>query len=233
MARLATPPPPPDPRLARARVVRAKAGMIARVYVTLILAAAVGIAMLALVAPWTLVTIVAGIISAALILVGGVAFIARATGGFVSGFGVIYAAMFAALTPSMLMLWRRFRRQRTHIDLMIKPTTDMRPIPNTERAGPPLRAHRAARFTTPFSGAGAQLTRPLETPLHTGIRLRIDRLALANPSHHRERVASRRFSRFERPRLLARRHSVRGGPVTHQRLRERRTSATDRNPSLR
>ena len=116
MARLATPPPPPDPRLARARVVRAKAGVIARVYITLILAAAVGIALLALVAPWALMTIVAGIISAALILVGGVAFIARATGGFVSGFGVIYAAMFAALTPSMLMLWRRFRRQRTRID---------------------------------------------------------------------------------------------------------------------
>ncbi len=116
MARLATPPPPPDPRLERTRTVRARAGAIARVYITLILAAAVGVALLALVAPWMLVMGVAGVISAALLLVIGVAFIARATGGFISGFGVIYAVMLAALTPSLLMLWRRFRRQRARFD---------------------------------------------------------------------------------------------------------------------
>ncbi len=116
MARIATPPPTPDPRLERARHVRARAGFIARAYFTLILAAAVSIALLALVAPWTLVTVVAGAISAALLLITGLAFIARATGGFVSGIGVLYAAMFAALTPSLLMLWRRIKRQRSRFD---------------------------------------------------------------------------------------------------------------------
>lgn len=116
MARIATPPPLPDPRLERARYVRAKAGFIARVYITLILAASVSIALLALVAPWTLVTVVAGAISVALLLVTGLAFIARMTGGFVSGLGVIYAAMFAALTPSLLMLWRRIKRHRSRFD---------------------------------------------------------------------------------------------------------------------
>jgi hypothetical protein len=117
MARIATPPSPPDPRIERAHKLRARAGMVARIYATLILAAAVGIALVALVAPWALVTLVVSAIGFTLFLLAGVAFIARATGGFVSGFGVIYAAMLAALTPSMLMLWGRFRRRRIRSDL--------------------------------------------------------------------------------------------------------------------
>lgn len=112
MARLSSPPPPPDPRLQRKHQVRAKAGLVARVYMTLVLAAAVAIALMALIAPWALVAVVASVISGVLLAVGAIAFVGRATGGFISGFGVIYAAMLAALTPSLLMLARRFRRQR-------------------------------------------------------------------------------------------------------------------------
>lgn len=116
MARLSTPLPPPDPHLKRKRLIRAKAGLIARVYMTFVLMAAVAIALLALVAPWALVAVAASIISGALLVIGAVAFIGRATGGFVSGFGVIYAAMLAALTPSLLMIRRRFRRQQPRSD---------------------------------------------------------------------------------------------------------------------
>src|SRR5579859_6522413 len=104
MARLSTPLPPPDPRLRRTREMRARAGLIARAYVTLILVATIAIALLALFAPWTLITLLAAVISAALLIIAGIAFIGRATGGFVSGFGVVYAAMLAALTPPLLML---------------------------------------------------------------------------------------------------------------------------------
>lgn len=115
MARLSTPLSPPDPRQQRALQMRAKAGLIARVYVTLILVTTVAIALLALLAPWTLITLLAAVISAILLIIAGIAFVARATGGFVSGFGVVYAAMLAALTPPLLMLAHRFRRQRSHL----------------------------------------------------------------------------------------------------------------------
>ena len=113
MARLSTPLPPPDPHPKRKRQVRARAGLVARVYVTLLLLAAVAIVFLALIAPWALVAAVVSVISAALLILGAVTFVGRATGGLVSGLGVIYAAMLAALTPSLLMLAHRFRRQRS------------------------------------------------------------------------------------------------------------------------
>lgn len=116
MARLSTPLPPPDPRLKRKRQVRARAALIARVYMTLVLVAAVAITLLALIAPWALVAAVASVISAALLILGAVTFVGRATGGFVSGLGVVYAAMLAALTPSLLMLAHHFRRQRPRLD---------------------------------------------------------------------------------------------------------------------
>jgi uncharacterized membrane protein len=115
MARLMVAPPPPDPRLRRARRIRARASLFARVYITLILVATVVIAVLALLAPWTLITLLAAVISTVLLVVTGIAFIGRATGGFVSGLGVLYAAMLAALTPSLLMLAHRFRRQRSRL----------------------------------------------------------------------------------------------------------------------
>jgi VIT1/CCC1 family predicted Fe2+/Mn2+ transporter len=115
MARLSTPLPPPDPGLKRKRQVRARAGLVARVYVTLVLVAAVAVVLLALIAPWALVAAVVSVISAALLVLGAVAFVGRATGGFISGLGVVYAAMLAALTPSLLMLAHRFRRQRPRL----------------------------------------------------------------------------------------------------------------------
>jgi hypothetical protein len=115
MARLATPPPAPDPRQVRARARRARAGVVARVYIALTLVAALGVAIAALVAPWALITVVVSVVGALVALLAGAAFIARATGGFVSGFGVIYAAMLALLTPALLMLASRMRRRRAHV----------------------------------------------------------------------------------------------------------------------
>jgi hypothetical protein len=116
MARLSTPLPPPDPRLKSKRQVRARAGLVARVYVTLVLVAAVAMILLSLIAPWALVAALASVISAALLIIGAVAFVGRATGGLVSGLGVVYAAMLAALTPSLFMLAHRFRRRRPRPD---------------------------------------------------------------------------------------------------------------------
>lgn len=112
MARLAAPPPPPDPRLRRARRIRARASVFARVYIGLVIVAGIVIALLAYFAPWTLIAALAATVSAALLIVAGIAFIGRATGGFVSGIGVIYAAMLAGLTPPLLMLAHRFRAKR-------------------------------------------------------------------------------------------------------------------------
>jgi hypothetical protein len=110
MARLTTPPPEPDPRETRARQVRAHMRRLARVYMTLVLASGVALLALATLAPWLLLGLVAALVSGALIAMTFAAFVSRLTGGVVSGFGVAYVAMLAALAPPLLLLARRAGR---------------------------------------------------------------------------------------------------------------------------
>lgn len=110
MARLSTPPPEPDPREARARRARAHIRRLAGVYLALVLVSGVALLALATLAPWMLLSVVAAIISLALIAMAFAAFISRLTGGAISGFGVAYLAMLATLTAPLLLLARRTGR---------------------------------------------------------------------------------------------------------------------------
>lgn len=111
MARLSTPPPEPDLRETRARAMRAHVRRLAGVYLSLVLVGAVGVALLAVLAPWTLVGLAAAIVSLALVALAFAAFVARLTGGAISGFGVAYLAMLATLSSSLLLVARRFGRR--------------------------------------------------------------------------------------------------------------------------
>ncbi|HEX9035574.1 MAG TPA: hypothetical protein VF808_01135 [Ktedonobacterales bacterium] len=113
MARLTAPVPPLDSSIMRARKARARAGVFARVYFAVLLIAAIVVTILAIIAPWTLETVIVGLLGAFVAILAGVALIARATGGFVTGLGVLYAAMLTLLTPSILMLAHRTRRRRS------------------------------------------------------------------------------------------------------------------------
>jgi hypothetical protein len=110
MARLATPPPEPDPREARAKRMRAHVRRLAGIYLALVLVSGVALLALATLAPSLLLGLVAGIISLALIAMTFAAFISRLTGGAISGFGVAYLAMLATLTAPLLVLARRTGR---------------------------------------------------------------------------------------------------------------------------
>lgn len=114
MARLAAPPPEPDPREARARQVRAHVRRLAGVYLTLVLVGVVALIVLAALAPWTLVGLIAGIVSLALVAMAFVGFISRVTGGAISGLGVAYVAMLATLSSSLLLIARRIGRGSSH-----------------------------------------------------------------------------------------------------------------------
>jgi uncharacterized membrane protein len=83
---------------------------LARVYMTLVLASGVALLALATLAPWLLLGLVAALVSLALIAMTVAAFVSRLTGGVVSGFGVAYVAMLAALAPPLLLLARRAGR---------------------------------------------------------------------------------------------------------------------------
>ncbi|HKT37464.1 MAG TPA: hypothetical protein VJR48_03775 [Ktedonobacterales bacterium] len=111
MARLSAPPPEPDPRETRARAFHAHMRRLAGVYLSLVLVGAVAVALLAMLAPWTLVGLAATIVSLALVALTLAAFIGRLTGGAISGFGVAYLAMLATLSSSLLLLARRFGRR--------------------------------------------------------------------------------------------------------------------------
>ncbi len=110
MARLATPPPEPDPREARARRVRAHVRRLAWVYLALVVVSIVALLALATLAPWMLLALIAAFISLALIAMTFATFISRLTGGAISGFGVAYLAMLATLTAPLLLLARRTGR---------------------------------------------------------------------------------------------------------------------------
>ncbi|HEU5344296.1 MAG TPA: hypothetical protein VFX31_01520 [Ktedonobacterales bacterium] len=114
MARLSTPPPEPDPRESRTRTMRAHVRRLAGVYLSLVLVGGVGVALLAVLAPWALVGLAAAIVSLALVALAFAAFIGRLTGGAISGFGVAYLAMLATLSSSLLLLARRFGRRPSH-----------------------------------------------------------------------------------------------------------------------
>jgi hypothetical protein len=116
MARLAAPPPQPDPRALRARARRARAKSLGRVYGGLVVGAAVVIAALAIAAPATLASLVVKLVDAAVITLAGAAYIARATGGFINGVGDLYAVMLALLVPALLILLaRRITHRRVRI----------------------------------------------------------------------------------------------------------------------
>lgn len=110
MARLAAPPPEPDPRESRARQMRAHMRRLAGVYLTLVLVGVVALIALAALAPWALVGLVAGIVSLALVAMTFAGAINRLTGGAISGLGVAYVAMLATLSSSLLLIARRFGR---------------------------------------------------------------------------------------------------------------------------
>ena len=110
MARLATPPPEPDPREARARRVRAHVRRLAWVYLALVVVSGAVLLALATLAPWMLLALIATFISLALIAMTFATFISRLTGGAISGLGVAYLAMLATLTPPLLLLARRTGR---------------------------------------------------------------------------------------------------------------------------
>lgn len=84
--------------------------MAAQVYGILVLASAVTLAALAVTAPWVLVALVAGVMSFVLVALTALTLMSRVTGGALSGLGLAYAAMLAALAPPLLMLAKRTRR---------------------------------------------------------------------------------------------------------------------------
>ncbi len=111
MARVTAQPPEPDPRELRAQLARARLRRLARVYVTLLVVSGVALLALALLAPWLLVGGVAAIVSLLLLAVTFATLISAVTGGLISGFGVAWLAMLAALTVPLLVLARRAGRR--------------------------------------------------------------------------------------------------------------------------
>lgn len=116
MARLTAPPPKPDPQTLRAQARRARVKALGRVYGGLVLGAALVVTVLAIAAPAALVSLVVRLVDATVLALTGAAFIARATGGFINGVGVLYAVMLALLVPILIfLLTRRINHHRVRM----------------------------------------------------------------------------------------------------------------------
>ncbi len=112
MARVASMPPEPDPREQRARVRRAHMRRFARIYLMLVIVSGAALVALAFYAPWAPVKALASVISATLVVVTLASFVSNATDGLVSGFGVAWVVMLAALAPALFLVTRRTTRKR-------------------------------------------------------------------------------------------------------------------------
>lgn len=112
MARLATPPPEPDLREQRAKQARAHMRRVARMYLALVLIGAAGLIAIAVVDPAALLGVVAATVSLAVLIMTFGDTISRLTGGLISGVGVVYLAMLAALAPPIVFIARRTGRGR-------------------------------------------------------------------------------------------------------------------------
>lgn len=112
MARLASAPPEPDPREVKAKQAHAHMRRVAHVYLTLVLASGVTLLLLATIAPWVLLWLVAAAVSLTLLAMTFASFVSGLTDGVISGFGVAWLAMLAALAPPLLLLARRTTRGR-------------------------------------------------------------------------------------------------------------------------
>ncbi len=112
MARLSTQPPEPDPREKRAKQARAHMRRLARVYLALVV---IGVAVLiatAVLDPSALLGVVAATISLTVLMMTLADTISRLSGGLISGVGVLYLAMLAALAPPFAIIARRTGRGR-------------------------------------------------------------------------------------------------------------------------
>lgn len=112
MARVATSPLGTDPRDVRARRSRARMRRLARVYLTLIIVSGVALVALAIFAPWTLLAALAAIVSVATLALALTTLVSDATDGVISGFGVAWMAMLAALVPLLWLMARQATRGR-------------------------------------------------------------------------------------------------------------------------
>lgn len=113
MARLTSAPLEPDPRERKARKTRAHMRRFARIYLTLVLVSGVALGVWAALAPSVLLGMLTGIVSAALLALTFTSFVSSATDGVISGFGVAWVAMLAALAPPLWLLARRATRGRS------------------------------------------------------------------------------------------------------------------------
>ncbi len=113
MARLATPTPEQDPRERKARQTRSKMRRLVGVYLALVLLSGVALLLIAAFAPWTIMGLVTALVSGTLLAMTLASLVSRATGGVVSGIGVAYIAMLAALAPPLWLLARRATRGRS------------------------------------------------------------------------------------------------------------------------
>lgn len=112
MARVASIPPDPDPRELRTRRSRTHLRRFARVYLALVIVSGVALVALGFYAPWVLLEALAGIVSASLVAVTLASLVSNATDGVVSGFGVAWVAMLAALFPALFLVGRRTTSKR-------------------------------------------------------------------------------------------------------------------------
>lgn len=112
MARVSSMPPEPDPRETRARRTRARMRRFARIYLALVIVSGAALVALAFYAPWAPVKALASVISATLVVVTLASLVSNATDGLVSGFGVAWVAMLAALPPALFLVTRRTARKR-------------------------------------------------------------------------------------------------------------------------
>lgn len=113
MARLASTPLEPDPRDRRERKGRAHMRRFARIYLALVLVSGVALGVVAALAPSVLLGMLTGIVSVALLAVAFTSFVSSATDGVISGFGVAWLAMLAALAPPLWLLARHATRGRS------------------------------------------------------------------------------------------------------------------------
>lgn len=113
MARLASTPLEPDPREKKERKVRSHLRRFARIYMALVLISGVALGIVAAFAPSVLLALLTGVVSAALLAVAFASFVSSATDGVISGFGVAWIAMLAALAPPLWLLARHATRGRS------------------------------------------------------------------------------------------------------------------------